>query len=63
MILAILNKTIHVALKPKRAKIRIPTTENIGETTVNGSNTPLRILIDTGGSSSIMLFFLFTRVY
>jgi hypothetical protein len=26
-----------VALKPKRAKIGIPTTEVIGETTVNGS--------------------------
>jgi hypothetical protein len=42
------------ALKPKRAKIGIPTTEVIGETTVNGSKKPLRILIDTGSSSSII---------
>jgi hypothetical protein len=33
----------------------ISTTENIGETTVNGSKKPLRILIDTGSSSSIIL--------
>jgi hypothetical protein len=44
-----------VALKPKRAKIGIPTTEVIGETTVNGSKKPLRILIDIGSSSSIIL--------
>jgi predicted aspartyl protease len=44
-----------VALKPMRAKIGIPTTETIGETTVNGSKKPLRILIDTGGSSTIIL--------
>jgi hypothetical protein len=44
-----------VALKPKQAKIGIPTTEVIVETTVNGSKTPLRILIDTGSSSSIIL--------
>jgi hypothetical protein len=44
-----------VALKPKRAKIGIPTTEFIEETIVNGSKTPLRILIDTGSSSSIIL--------
>jgi hypothetical protein len=37
-----------VALKPNREKIGIPTTEVIGETTVNGSKKPLRILIDTG---------------
>jgi hypothetical protein len=34
-----------VALKPKRGKIGIPTTEVIGETTVYGRKTPLRILI------------------
>jgi predicted aspartyl protease len=44
-----------VALKPKRVKIGIPTTEVIGETTVKGSKKPLRILIDTGSSSSIIL--------
>jgi predicted aspartyl protease len=43
-----------VALKPKRAKIAIPTTEVTGETTVNGSKKPLRILIDIGSSSSII---------
>jgi predicted aspartyl protease len=44
-----------VALKPKRSKIGIPTTEVIGETNVNGKKTLLRILIDTGSSSSIIL--------
>jgi hypothetical protein len=44
-----------VALKPKRSKIGIPTTEVIGETNVNGKKTPLRILIDTGSSISIIL--------
>jgi hypothetical protein len=44
-----------VALKPKRIKIGIPTTEVIGETTVNGSKKPLCILIDTGSSSLIIL--------
>jgi hypothetical protein len=44
-----------VALKPKRAKIGIPTTEIIGETTVKGRKTPLRIVIDTGSSRSIIL--------
>jgi hypothetical protein len=44
-----------VAVKPKGAKIGIPTTEIIGETTVNGRKSPLRILIDTGNSSSIIL--------
>jgi hypothetical protein len=39
-----------VALKPKRAKIEIPTTEVIGETPVNGSKKPLHILIDTGSA-------------
>jgi hypothetical protein len=44
-----------VALKPKHTKIVIPTTEVIGETTVSGSKKPLRILIYTGSSSSIIL--------
>jgi hypothetical protein len=44
-----------VALKPKRAKIGVPTTEVIGETNVNGKKTPLRIIIDTGSSSYIIL--------
>jgi hypothetical protein len=44
-----------VALKPKRATIGHPTTEINGETTVNGSKKPLRILIDAGSSSSIIL--------
>jgi hypothetical protein len=44
-----------VALKPKRSKIGIPTKEVIGETNVNGKKTPLRILIDTGCISSIIL--------
>jgi hypothetical protein len=44
-----------VALKPKRIKIVIPTTEVIGETNVKGKKTPLRILIDTGRISSIIL--------
>jgi hypothetical protein len=44
-----------VALKSKHAKIGIPTTEVIGETTVNGSKNPLRFLIDIGSSSSIIL--------
>jgi predicted aspartyl protease len=44
-----------VALKPKRVKIGVPRTEVIGETTVNGSKKPLRILIDTGSSSYIIL--------
>jgi hypothetical protein len=44
-----------VALKPKRAKKGIPTTEVIGETTVNGSKKPSRILIYTGSSTSIIL--------
>jgi hypothetical protein len=44
-----------VALKPKRAKMVIPTTEVIGEKTVNGSKKPLRIIIDTGISSSIIV--------
>jgi hypothetical protein len=44
-----------VALQPKRAKIGIPTTEVIWETTVNGSKNPLCILIDTDSSSSITL--------
>jgi hypothetical protein len=44
-----------VALKPRRINIGIPTTEVIGETTVNGNRNPLRILIDTGSSSSIIL--------
>jgi hypothetical protein len=47
--------SIIVALKPKREKIGIPTTESIGETTVNGRKTPLHILTDTGSSSSIIL--------
>jgi hypothetical protein len=60
MILVILSKNYStyfklVALKPKRAKIGIPTTEVIGETTVNGSKNPSRIRIDTGSSSSIIL--------
>jgi hypothetical protein len=38
---------ILVALETKGAHIGIPTTEVIGETTVNGSNKPLRIIIDT----------------
>jgi predicted aspartyl protease len=44
-----------IALKPKGAKIGIPTTEVIVETNVNGKKTPLRILIDTGSSSYIIL--------
>jgi hypothetical protein len=44
-----------VALKPKRAQTGVPTTEVIGETIVNDKNTHLRILIDTGISSSIIL--------
>jgi hypothetical protein len=52
-----------VAIKPKRAKIGIPTTGIIGETTVKGRKAPLRILIDTGSSSSIILKKLLTRVY
>jgi hypothetical protein len=44
-----------VALKPKRSKIGISTTEVIGESTVNGIQKPLRIIIDTGSSSSIIL--------
>jgi hypothetical protein len=32
-----------LALKPKREKIGISTTEVIGETNVNGKKTPLRI--------------------
>jgi hypothetical protein len=43
-----------VPLKPTRAKREIPTTEVIGETTVNGSKKPFRILIDTGSSSYII---------
>jgi hypothetical protein len=43
-----------VALKTKHAKIGVPTTEVIGETTVNDSKKPLLILIDTGSSSSII---------
>jgi predicted aspartyl protease len=42
-------------LKPKRAKIGIPTIEVIGEITANGSKKTLRILIDTGSISSIIL--------
>jgi hypothetical protein len=33
-----------LALKPKQAKIGIPTTEIIGETTVNGRKTPVSVL-------------------
>jgi hypothetical protein len=44
-----------VALKPKRAKIGIPTTKVIGETTVNGSKKPLHIIIATGCSSSFIV--------
>jgi hypothetical protein len=44
-----------VALKTKRVKIGVPTTEVIGETTINGSKKPLHILIYTGSSSSIFL--------
>jgi hypothetical protein len=40
-----------VASKPKRAKKGISTTKVIGETTVNGSKKPFRILIDTGSST------------
>jgi hypothetical protein len=43
-----------VALKPMRAKIGIPPTESIGESTVNGSKKPLHILTDTGSSSYII---------
>jgi hypothetical protein len=43
-----------VALKIKRAKVGIPTTEVIGETTVQGKKKPSRILIYTGSSSSII---------
>jgi hypothetical protein len=41
-----LNSYQLVALKTKHTKIRIPTTEVIGETNVKGKKTPLRILID-----------------
>jgi hypothetical protein len=41
-----------VALKRKRARIGIPTT---GETTVNDSKKPVRVLLDTSSSSSIIL--------
>jgi hypothetical protein len=44
-----------VALKPKRTKIGITTTEVIGETNVKGKKKPLRIIIDIGTSSSIIL--------
>jgi hypothetical protein len=44
----------HVALKTKRAKIGIPTTEATGETTINGSKKPLHILVETGSISSII---------
>jgi hypothetical protein len=43
-----------VSLKPKRSQIGVPRTEVIVETTVNGSKKPLRILIDTDISSSII---------
>jgi hypothetical protein len=45
----------NVALKPRHAKIGIPTTYVIGETTVNDDKNPLHILIDAGSSSSIAL--------
>jgi hypothetical protein len=44
-----------VALKPKRSKIGIPTTEVIGETNLRDGKIPLRIIIDTGSSSYIIL--------
>jgi hypothetical protein len=44
-----------LALTPKRSKIGIPTTEVIGETNIRDRKTTLRILIDTGSSSSIIL--------
>jgi hypothetical protein len=44
-----------MALKPKRAKIGIPTTKTIGKTTVNGSKKPLRIFLGTGSRSSTIL--------
>jgi hypothetical protein len=44
-----------VVLEPNRSKIGIPTTEVIGKTNVKGKKTPLRILIDTDSSSSIIL--------
>jgi hypothetical protein len=44
-----------VALKPKRSKIGIPTTEVIGETNLRDNKIPLRILIDTGSISSIIV--------
>jgi hypothetical protein len=43
-----------VAVKPKRAKIGIPTTEVIKVTKFNSSKKPLHILIETGSSSSIV---------
>jgi hypothetical protein len=44
-----------VALKLKRSKIGVPTTEVIGETNVKDKKIHLRIIIDTCSSSSIIL--------
>jgi hypothetical protein len=43
-----------VALKPKRSKKGISTTDVIGETNVNGKKTPFLILIDIDSSISII---------
>jgi hypothetical protein len=50
-----LQSSKNVALKPKHAKLGIPTNEIIGETIINGNKKPRHIIIDTGSSSSILL--------